>query len=410
MARFKILSLDGGGTWCLLQALALDTIYGDVPGRTILRDFELVAANSGGSVVLAALVQDKTPATIVELFNSQQERDRIFSPLTIAEDWNNWNTWNHWGARYSAERKLAGLREVFADLDDLRLTSLPELVSDPTSAHRTHFLITAFDYDRLRATFFRSQVTSLAASSSARIDPTVVEAVHASTNAPIRYFDAPASIGNGTGAASPRRYWDGAFGGFNNPVFAAIIEALSLPGPRREIVALSIGSGSTLRPLTGTAVDPRLLEPRRDPAFFGDLEVATTVILDDPPDSATFMGHVVLGGRLPSSVGETVEDTQIVRLNAAVRPVKDASGSWNVPGWNDPQGEHLDVDGFVHVLTELELDVRRQEDVDLLNRVGKDWIAGHVPNQPIRQRWGDFGCEIGQPTFEGAAQRWNQIR
>jgi patatin-like phospholipase/acyl hydrolase len=42
---FKILSLDGGGTWALLEAMALEAIYGDLPGRQILDQFDLVTGN-----------------------------------------------------------------------------------------------------------------------------------------------------------------------------------------------------------------------------------------------------------------------------------------------------------------------------------------------------------------------------
>lgn len=58
-------------------------------------------------------------------------------------------------------------------------------------------------------------------------DATLVEAVHASTNAPIRYYDEPAEV-------SGRRYWDGALGGYNNPVLAAVVEALA-NGPAEAV-------------------------------------------------------------------------------------------------------------------------------------------------------------------------------
>ena len=50
---YRILSLDGGGTWALIQVKTLISLYGgDTPGQTILQDFDLIAANSGGSIVL----------------------------------------------------------------------------------------------------------------------------------------------------------------------------------------------------------------------------------------------------------------------------------------------------------------------------------------------------------------------
>ena len=56
---YKILSLDGGGTWAILETMALKQIYGgDTSGHQILAKFDLAVANSGGSIVLAGLVLD----------------------------------------------------------------------------------------------------------------------------------------------------------------------------------------------------------------------------------------------------------------------------------------------------------------------------------------------------------------
>ncbi len=45
---FKILSLDGGGTWALLEVMALENLYPGKTGLQILRHFDLAVANSGG--------------------------------------------------------------------------------------------------------------------------------------------------------------------------------------------------------------------------------------------------------------------------------------------------------------------------------------------------------------------------
>jgi hypothetical protein len=37
---YKILALDGGANWSLLQAMALDALYPGVPGRQILERFD----------------------------------------------------------------------------------------------------------------------------------------------------------------------------------------------------------------------------------------------------------------------------------------------------------------------------------------------------------------------------------
>jgi patatin-like phospholipase/acyl hydrolase len=66
---YKILSLDGGGTWALIQVKALLDLYGTaVTGRQILQDFDMVAANSGGSIVLGGLIEDYTLTKLLALF------------------------------------------------------------------------------------------------------------------------------------------------------------------------------------------------------------------------------------------------------------------------------------------------------------------------------------------------------
>jgi uncharacterized protein len=63
--RFRILSLDGGGPWSLIQARTLGRIFSpDMAGRDLLSHFDLVISNSGGAVVIAGLLADMTPRSI----------------------------------------------------------------------------------------------------------------------------------------------------------------------------------------------------------------------------------------------------------------------------------------------------------------------------------------------------------
>jgi patatin-like phospholipase/acyl hydrolase len=72
MDRYRILSLDGGGSWALIQVKALIELFGpDKPGREVLQDFDLVAANSGGSIVLGCLVEDLSLSEILAFFNDE---------------------------------------------------------------------------------------------------------------------------------------------------------------------------------------------------------------------------------------------------------------------------------------------------------------------------------------------------
>jgi uncharacterized protein len=79
---YRILSLDGGGSWSLIQVRALIALYQDdqKKGRSVLADFDLVAANSGGSLVLGGLVEDLSLADLLGYFEDDAKRRSIFSP------------------------------------------------------------------------------------------------------------------------------------------------------------------------------------------------------------------------------------------------------------------------------------------------------------------------------------------
>src|SRR5262249_12796893 len=141
---YRILSLDGGGTWALIQVKALMKIYGEtVGGHTVLKDFDLVAANSGGSIVLAALACDLPLNQILADFKSEEWRSKIFVPVPWYDDLN--------PARlilpmpkYDAEKKLAGLRTILnsspGNYGDSPLASLPA-----NWGGKPHLLFTSFD-------------------------------------------------------------------------------------------------------------------------------------------------------------------------------------------------------------------------------------------------------------------------
>src|SRR5258707_340360 len=224
---FRILSLDGGGSWSLIQIMTLIDLYrsGGSPltRHNVFRDFDLVVANSGGSIVLGGVIKD-LPLTDIQLyFEDKALRQSIFAAndggrrLAMAV----LRRISGVGPRYSARRKFEGLRRILNSdagdpaIGDITLDALKTRVNLPTE-----LMITAFDYDRQREGFFRSNTKSRAASFGTPVIATLAEAIHASTNAPVAYFDAPAAVSRG------RRCWDGALGGYNNPVLAGITEAL----------------------------------------------------------------------------------------------------------------------------------------------------------------------------------------
>ncbi len=75
---FRILSLDGGGTWALLEVMALRDLYPGESGHQILAHFDLAVANSGGSIVLAGLMLDFSADQIADFFQDQTKRESIF--------------------------------------------------------------------------------------------------------------------------------------------------------------------------------------------------------------------------------------------------------------------------------------------------------------------------------------------
>src|SRR5438132_11403996 len=104
-ATYRILSLDGGGTWALLQVMALQRIYEhDTSGHQVLKDFNLVAANGAGSITLAGLMLDMPLSKILqEWFLNEDVRRKVLAPSRLMHRF-------FGGARYSTKRKHAALK------------------------------------------------------------------------------------------------------------------------------------------------------------------------------------------------------------------------------------------------------------------------------------------------------------
>jgi uncharacterized protein len=387
---YRILSLDGGGSWALLEAMALGDLFGaDTPGHEILSGFDLVAGNSGGSMVLAGLACDWSPRRISMMFLDASIRNAVFAPLPF---WKRLNPMRiaGLGPKYSASAKLQALKRIipFAEM------SLPEIREQMIAEGKKapHFLVIGFDYDRRRAAFFRSNIGSLASSASKPLCPTLAEAVHASSNAPVNFFDAPAEL-------IGRRMWDGAVAGYNNPVLAAVVEALAADQNPREIAVLSLGTASDQRPAEGRmhGVSPPLAVPRDAPTLARDIGKMATAILADPPDAASFIGHMVLRhqGGDPASGGGSA----IVRMSPSIRPLFDGS-RWAWPPCFSP--------GEWNAIINVEMDATRDSEVDLIRRLGEEWIRGNIANEAIRAS-SDFRIEIGHGTYPEAKAAWPKV-
>ena len=311
--------------------MTLQKLYGDdAPGSHVLKNFDLVAANSGGSIVAAALFLDMKLSTIRALFETRAERRKMFAPLPFGSI----TTLAGLGPRYEAAAKLAGLRAVFGADSAITLDQAAERINTQNKKpRRSELLIVGYQYDRDRAKFFRSNPASLASGSGSSAAVTLAEAVHASTNAPINYFEEPAKV-----RIDGREvlFWDGGVTGFNNPILAGLTEAKANGIASAEIHALSLGTGNTFLPLADarSAEFRFLLAQPKEPNPATDIQKLATSVLADPPDSATFMAHVMLDGKTSSDAANPVTTGPVVRLNPLIQPVlasRDGRDYWILP-------------------------------------------------------------------------------
>src|SRR5688500_15939618 len=108
----RLLLLDGGGAWAIVQSKALGAIYGqDTDGWAILDRFDFAAANSGGALVLALLLGGLSPGQINGAFRDRRKRDYIFDRNTVVVDRAIGGLLGV-GPRYSAPGKLIGLTRI----------------------------------------------------------------------------------------------------------------------------------------------------------------------------------------------------------------------------------------------------------------------------------------------------------
>jgi patatin-like phospholipase len=429
---YKILSLDGGGSWALVQARVLLDIYGDINGHELLRQFDMAIANSGGSLVLACLCNDMKISEIIGVFKTQDERQQVFSSLTTWEKLMDLAALiKSLGPKYRMDRKLKGLRKILTAKDhlfnegvikqpivDTPLSQLPALIKKET----LQLLIVGFDYYHERVSFFRSNSKSETDKFGAGkfYQVTLAHAIHSSSNAPISYFDAPAKIDIHLADGSDSRttwYWDGAVSGFNNPVLAGLIEAMTNNHKSpREYSILSLGTGTGSQ---AVITDYASSTNRRAKAiydmnkgnkhfaitktssnFIKDIKKISQSILDDPPDSATFIAYSILDPSLTNSAN-------LVRINPCTRVVLNESTLLYEPPEVYRKTAH-DVEDFVDLI-KLGMDAVKDEHVRLIDQMCDRFIISDdspcLANQLIR---GDTSTKIflGQPTYREAKAKW----
>src|SRR5215472_15965977 len=152
---YRILSLDGGGAWALIQVRTLINLYGaNATGHQVLQKFDLAAANSGGSLVLAGLVEDLRLSDIAQYFLDETKRRSIFSPTSSIVDTVLARTLG-FGPKYSAAAKLPAIERLLPTTGDAPLAGSMNQLNGPGGVP-VHLLIVGFDYDLNRAVYFRS--------------------------------------------------------------------------------------------------------------------------------------------------------------------------------------------------------------------------------------------------------------
>jgi hypothetical protein len=399
MDRYRILSLDGGGSWALIQVKALIELFGpDKSGREVLQNFNLVAANSGGSIVLGCLIENMSLSKILGFFNDEAQRKAIFSKSDSVGDRVLQDVAGV-GPKYSEKNKLPALQRVLPQRGNQFLSDALAGIRRTGATEDLHALITSFDYDRNRATFFRSTPATgpeWGQGDTSKI--TLAEAIHASTNAPINYFDAPAQFPNREG-----RYWDGGIAGCNNPVLVAVTEAIVKGQDPTSIAALSVGSGSVALPSRrpGEPSSP-YMNGLAAPGIKNDIRKLASSILDDPPDIATFLAHVMT--RSGIGLETQLADSRIVRMSPLVSPVKkkvNGTDVWTAPG-------SMTVTQFKNLVS-LDFDAVEQSQVDEISKYADLWLKNEAPNQPIRMDGDTLLRELGQGSFGTAKAAWEAI-
>jgi uncharacterized protein len=365
---FRILSLDGGGAWALIQVRTLIDLYGgETRGNEILAEYDLAAANSGGSLVLAGLVENLKLSDLLLLFMDEGKRRSIFSPTRdIGND--ALRSLAGIGPKYSAEAKLPAIERLLPQTGAKPLQGITETTLGPRG-QPVRLLVVGFDYELNRAVYFRSVAATgpgLGTGAPAPTQVTLAGAVHGSTNAPINYFDAPASL-----PFYSDRIWDGGITGNNNPALAACVEALVYEVPADELRVLSIGTATVSRPLSepGAPATP-FYAARPVSSLTGDLGKLAAVI------------------------------SRVVRMNPLISPARQ-NGQWGAPnGWTAAQFQYL---------CNLDVDAVDQNQVQYIADWCQLWLQDGAPNQPLRMNGETMAVEVGYGKFSDAKRAWSSL-
>ncbi|MDQ0640845.1 putative acylesterase/phospholipase RssA [Pedobacter sp. W3I1] len=412
---YRILSLDGGGSWALIQVKCLRKLFAetfnnpDPTGHEVLAEFDLVSANSGGSLVAAAMAENLKLSEIEKIFDDEKLRNRVFSRLNFFEKSLLASVARIFkiGAKYATKRKHIALKEILPGIAQIDMMDIPAHIA-VNGKIKTQFLIIGYDYYRNRAELFRSDCDSMAATSVIErklknLRPqaatpsdcmvSLVDAIHASSTAPVNYFNEPATfmVNN-----KPKYYWDGGVTGNNNPVLVAVTEAICNRAQYEieNVQVLSIGTGTVSQLQYDEEIPVKydeLKAKQEAPGLIRDIQKMGTSILNDPPDTAAFVAYMILNPAMPA------KPVDFIRMNPALRPllVDDATGRY----WDLPTG--INKDEYTKLNT-MDMDAVEEDEVLLIKKLCNNWLnAEGVPNQSIRSS-SSLDCLIGHADFEAA--------
>lgn len=396
---YKILSLDGGGSWAIIQLLTLKDRYGNIKGHEILCKFDLVIANSGGSIVLAALAENYSLDKAISLFKEKKNRERIFHKNSFSERFFPVDYLRvlglGFGPKYSSKKKKEAFEDLFPEINKMQMDELPKFIG------KESLKLAVCTYDALnnRAKFFKSYTSGNNGYDSVKL----TQAINGSSNAPVQYFDFPARF---KAKESDIFYelWDGALGGFNNPILAGVIEAYKLGENLEKIKMISIGTSNSLMSLDDKKSFWKwkqiALKYRRKKLFFSKLKpqakfFSETVlnqaktILYQPPDTANYIAMMFLNATTGLNTNEN-----IIRLSPLIHFDSETPAE-TIP--------------LVKELYSLDMDLTEDSQIISLLNCFDAWKIGKIYNQPIEfkvERNNDLLFIKGDKWYQDGMNRW----
>ena len=260
MARFKILSIDGGGIRGIIPAMILAEIERRT-GRRIAELFDLIAGTSTGGILALGLTRPgdgRTPMySAVELLKLYDEEGPNIFSRTV------WHRLRALGnaleEKYPEEPIERILESYFGE------AKLSDAVTD--------VLVTAYEIEQRRPFFFKSHN----AKKRSEDDFLMRDAARATSAAPT-YFE-PAKIDTD----GPLEHLVLVDGGVyaNNPAACALVEAFCKFGAQPEdVILVSLGTGELTRPIP--------YEDAKDWGLIGWAQPLLNVVFDGVSDTVNY--------------------------------------------------------------------------------------------------------------------------